>query len=106
MSGRRHSRSEEGRAYQGLYKTAAWKELRLRVFIRDCYVCSFCSRGTNHEAGPQQAIAHHKVEHKGDKRLFFDMKNLATSCKACHDSIAQKESRSGFRGASEDGWPR
>ncbi len=44
-----------------------------------------------------QLVADHKIRHQGDHELFWDEGNLQTLCKHCHDSLKQREERSGFR---------
>lgn len=76
--------------WNNLYNLKAWKLLRLEVFIRDQYICKICGKvaHTNHKH-PHAAIADHIVPHKGDKALFFDIDNIQTVGKSCHDSIKQ-----------------
>lgn len=67
------------------YKTARWQRLRLQVFLRDLYRCKGCGKTTAHP------ICDHIKPHRGDEKLFWDEANLQTLCKACHDSVKQRE---------------
>jgi 5-methylcytosine-specific restriction protein A len=85
------SNSQPWRAW---YKTAEWQKLRREVFARDHYTCQrtgeLCIGRANQ---PNSPICNHKVPHRGDASLFWDINNLETVTKAAHDSIIQKEER-------------
>jgi 5-methylcytosine-specific restriction protein A len=72
------------------YNTARWRALRLRIFLRDLYTCQNpdCGRLIGNTA---LLVCDHIIPHRGDERLFWDETNLQTLCKACHDSIKQRE---------------
>lgn len=76
------------------YKTKAWRQLRWRVLLRDLFTCQMCKRT---EADTSQLVGDHKVAHKGDDALFFDEANVWCLCKACHDSVKQREEKGGFK---------
>jgi 5-methylcytosine-specific restriction endonuclease McrA len=44
---------------------------------------------------PSSPVVHHKVPHKGNEQLFWDINNLEAVSKQWHDSEAQREERSG-----------
>ncbi|WP_291376383.1 hypothetical protein [Devosia sp.] len=46
---------------------------------------------------PNAAVVHHKVPHKGDEQLFWDISNLEAVSKEWHDSEGQREDRSCIR---------
>lgn len=102
------SRSAEAQEYRRLYKTARWRELRLRILARDLYTCRVCGRL---EGGKGQMVANHIRPHKGDEALFWDEENLAATCKPCHDSTIQRNERRAETGklpiqpCGTDGWP-
>jgi 5-methylcytosine-specific restriction protein A len=78
--------------WRGWYKTARWRALRLAVFVRDGFKCQW--RGCGRVQGDvSQLVADHVVRHRGDERLFWDMNNLQTLCKTCHDSKKQAQER-------------
>jgi 5-methylcytosine-specific restriction enzyme A len=70
------------------YKTKRWRELRLRVFVRDLFRCQ-CGCGES-ESDTSQLVADHKIPHRGDQRLFWDENNVETWRKSCHDSKKQR----------------
>lgn len=72
------------------YKSKRWQDLRMAVLTRDLYTCQHTGvlliGGANE---PNSPIVHHKVPHRGDERLFWDIRNLEAVSKAWHDSEAQ-----------------
>lgn len=81
-----------------LYKTARWQKVRLIVFTRDGWRCQWRGCGvivmTNVGRGdPRLAICDHKKPHRGEEERFFDVENLQTLCKQCHDRFKQREER-------------
>ena len=65
-----------GRIGRRLYKTKAWRELRLAVFRRDGFKCRTCGRRTGLECDHIRPISR-----AGD---WLDMDNLQTLCRGCH----------------------
>ena len=65
-----------GRVGRRIYKTKAWRELRLAVFRRDGFKCVTCGRRSALECDHIRPIAK-----AGD---WLDMGNLQTLCRACH----------------------
>jgi len=76
------------------YNTARWERLRQQVFVRDGYVCQrsgvLC---VGKHPAPNSPVANHKVPHKGDPKLFWDIDNLETVAKEVHDGLIQSEER-------------
>jgi len=35
-------------------------------------------------------VVNHKIPHKGDERIFWDIHNWEPVCKHCHDSVVAK----------------
>ena len=70
---------------------ATWGKMRKR-FLAEHPLCVFCQR-----AGiiTPAEIVDHKVPHRGDEQLFWDVNNLQALCKRCHDSTKQKMEKSG-----------
>lgn len=90
--------------YGHLYKSALWRKMRLR-WLRKHPMCQ-CPHCKG--SGLPAAVVHHKQPHKGDRRKFFDSRNLTSMAKVCHDRFQQSEERGGigFLGAcDEKGWP-
>jgi hypothetical protein len=81
------------------YDTARWKKLRQQVFVRDGFVCQrsgeLCSGAAN---TPNAPIANHKVPHRGNPALFWDIDNIETVTKRVHDTIIQSEEQAVPRG--------
>ncbi|UYY60117.1 HNH endonuclease [Sphingomonas sp. S2-65] len=72
------------------YKTAAWQKLRMAVLLRDLFTCQRCGKI---EADTSQLVADHKRPHRGVEALFWDILNLWTLCKPCHDGWKQREEK-------------
>ena len=76
------------------YNTTRWERLRQQVFVRDGYVCQrsgvLC---VGKHPAPNSPVANHKVPHKGDPKLFWDIDNLETVAKEVHDGLIQSEER-------------
>lgn len=65
---------------------------------RDLYTCQHTGVILTGKApAANSPIVHHKVPHKGDERLFWDINNLEAVSKEWHDSEAQREERSAGR---------
>jgi 5-methylcytosine-specific restriction enzyme A len=88
---RARDRRVEWRAW---YKTRAWRQLRWRVLMRDLFTCQMCGKV---EPDTSQLVGDHKQPHKGDQALFFDENNVWCLCKACHDTVKQREERAAAR---------
>lgn len=71
-------RAEE---YKHLYKTERWKKLSVSFRISHQH-CVYC-----HE---KAQCVDHKVPHKGDIKLFYDVNNLQALCFRCHNSIKSR----------------
>ena len=100
-------RTPEAAEYRKLYKRPEWRRLREHALLRDQFTCQRCKcmlkRGKAHN---QSAVVHHRKPHKGDLDLFFDIDNLVSVCKACHDGPIQSEEVRGYdKAIGEDGWP-
>lgn len=73
------------------YKSQRWAALRLRVLERDLYQCQHTGVLLAGKApAPNSAVVHHKMPHKGDERLFWDIENLEAVSKEWHDGEAQR----------------
>jgi 5-methylcytosine-specific restriction protein A len=99
---KRHHRSPAAEQYRRLYKTAAWRALRLAQ-LRSQPLCERCLADNVVEPA---TVVHHREAHKGDEKLFWDPKNLESVCDPCHSGPIQSEERRGFSTAiGPDGWP-
>ena len=74
------------------YKTARWQRLRMVILIRDLFTCQMPGCGKI-ESNTSLLVCDHKTPHRGDEAMFWNENNLQCLCKACHDSLKQKEER-------------
>lgn len=92
----RNRHRDETQHWRAWYKTARWQKLRQRVLIRDNYTCQ--RTGTlcigKHPA-PNSPVADHRIPHRGDPALFWDINNIETVSKEYHDSLKQRAEKSG-----------
>lgn len=83
---------QHSQPWKAWYKTKAWRDLKLKVHVRDNYTCQrtgvVC--GGKHPS-PDSPVANHKRPHRGDPALFWDEDNIETVSKAVHDSTIQRE---------------
>lgn len=97
-------RSHEAQQWQRWYKTKLWQRLRANHLKAHPY-CQ-CP----HHKG-KHAVANtvdHKAPHRGDRRLFFDARNLQSMTKQCHDRYKQSQEKGGVgfnKGCDVRGWP-
>ena len=80
-----HKRSS--RPYKKLYNSIQWQQLRKQVLNKQplCVECLKAKRIT-----PATVVDHIKP-HKGNEKLFYDISNLQSLCKSCHDRKTAKE---------------
>ena len=84
--------ANRGEPWRRWYKTARWRRLRLRVFLRDGFTCRCgCARI---EGNTSLLVADHKVPHRGSEALFWDEGNVQTMRKPCHDKLKQQQEQS------------
>lgn len=69
-------------AYNGLYRTAAWRKLRAK-FLKAHPRCVVC--------GETATIVDHIRPHRGDMSLFLDETNLQPLCQSCHSRKTLQE---------------
>lgn len=82
------------------YKNANWHRLRHSVLSREP-LCRFCKKkGIITEA----TVADHINPHRGDEKKFYDINNLQSLCKPCHDGTKKKMEASGDFGCDESGF--
>jgi 5-methylcytosine-specific restriction enzyme A len=87
------------------YRIKRWYELRWAILLEAEFTCQWigCNYST---ADTSKLIAHHKIRHRGDERLFWDKSNLMCVCKDCHDGpIKEFELTASVRGCGVDGSP-
>jgi 5-methylcytosine-specific restriction protein A len=102
MPSKPHQRTPEAERYRRLYRTAAWQRLRLAQ-LRSQPLCERCIASDVVEVA---TTVHHRVAHKGDETLFWDLNNLESVCDPCHNGPIQSEERLGYsKEIGTDGWP-
>jgi len=73
--------------YQKIYNNRTWHRLRA-LQLAEHPLCAVCeSAGTMTPA----TVVDHIKPHRGNADLFFDMDNLQSLCKQCHDRKTMKE---------------
>lgn len=87
--------------YPELYGSMQWRHIRLAVLDRDEFLCQQCLRMGRETLLSISSPVHHKTPHKGDRKLFFDMENLESVCKCCHDTIMQMAEKHGYSQACD-----
>jgi 5-methylcytosine-specific restriction protein A len=73
--------------YRKLYHSAWWRKLRkyklsLNPVCENLVFGEPCHNWAN--------TVHHKIDHKGNTKLFCDLSNLQSLCKSCHDALREK----------------
>lgn len=95
-------------AFEGrnLYKTARWRKMRAQQLARKPFCQCPHHKGTDKSA--RATVVDHTKPHRGDPRLFWDVRNLRSMTKLCHDRFKQSEEKGGtgfLRGCDERGIP-
>ena len=78
FSGKNNPNYKDGR-------TNKWREVRNKCFKRDDYQCKLCNNQTNRYLNAHHIINRHICKDK------FDINNLITLCRECHNYITQIE---------------
>jgi 5-methylcytosine-specific restriction protein A len=73
--------------HKKLYSSTRWQELR-RYRLNTQPLCVECLK--NNRYTPATVVDHIKP-HRGNEKLFYDLKNLQSMCKPCHDRKTAKE---------------
>lgn len=74
-----------------LYDSTKWRSLRDSILLRDNYLCKSCHSPVGERKG-DYAVDHIKAVNKGG--AFFEVANLQTLCKRCHERKSQGERHS------------
>jgi 5-methylcytosine-specific restriction enzyme A len=81
--------------WRAWYRTKRWADLRAEVFARDLYRCQRTGElAIGKHPAPNSPVANHKIPHRGDPKLFWDIDNIETVIKAVHDGEIQAEEQS------------
>lgn len=79
-----------------------WRQLRQRHLAK-WPLCALCAQIGIVEPA---IVVHHKIAHRGSEELLFDIDNLVSLCKRCHDAHGQREDKSGYlKGSDVNGYP-
>jgi 5-methylcytosine-specific restriction enzyme A len=94
MSSKRDTAGSPNATIRSWYKSTRWQKMRIAVLTRDLFTCqkTGVSLMGKHPA-PDSPVIHHRVPHKGDEQLFWDIDNLIAVSKAWHDEDGQREDR-------------
>ncbi len=75
--------------YYRIKGSAAWRNLRSRIFQRDKGICCVCHRN------PKKWHMHHLIHWDLARELIFDETNVVTMCPSCHHRTHRKGLRVG-----------
>ncbi|NLC02720.1 MAG: HNH endonuclease [Tissierellia bacterium] len=73
--------------YKKLYSSTRWQQLR-QYRLNTQPLCVECLK---HNRYTPATVVDHMKPHKGNEKLFYDLKNLQSMCKSCHDRKTAKE---------------
>ena len=82
-----HRHDRPGAAERGY--DARWRKAR-EEFLRAHPLCEKCMQETKITLA---TVVDHRIPHRGDPRLFWDMRNWQALCKTCHDRKTMTEDR-------------
>lgn len=101
MTGRR---SDLGESYQAWYRSRRWAKVRKQQLARQPY-CQ-CPHHVGNRVPAD--VVDHDIPHKGNAALFWNVGNLISLSKLCHDRYKQSAERGGYgfaQGSDEHGLP-
>lgn len=87
-----------------LYNSARWKRLRQHILSKHPY----CQCPHHNGKSMPANVVDHKIPHRGNLSLFWDVRNLQAMAKPCHDAFKQSQERGGAgfkRGCDDQGNP-
>jgi 5-methylcytosine-specific restriction protein A len=88
---REYDRERNQQDHRAIYKTARWSRLRQMKLRQDpfCELADLCVKRTGHPA-PATVVDH--IEGTAERPdLAYDMDNLRSACKPCHDSRTARD---------------
>lgn len=85
---------------KAMYWTKRWKDLRLKVFLRDNYFCQSCGKLCIEGDKLLNPECDHITPHKGNEDLKWDEANLQTLHHSCHTIKTNTEDGGGFTGST------
>ncbi len=74
--------------YRKLYASSWWRKLRALKLSKNP-VCQGLPFGE--PCRSWATVVHHRIDHKGDTKLFCDLANLESLCTACHDALTKRD---------------
>lgn len=77
--------TEQNKKADKLLDRKIWKEVRRKVLFRDKGCCVLCLKRNIVEYRGLQV--HHIVKRVDDATLAYDMNNLVTLCRTCHEEV-------------------
>lgn len=97
-SERQRSRDRDAtQEWRRWYKTARWQRLRKSVLVRDGYRCQQTGALlVGKYPAPNSPVADHKMPHRGDPELFWDIDNIEAVSKEYHDRDKQRFEKRGL----------
>jgi 5-methylcytosine-specific restriction protein A len=94
-------RGQRGTAAQRGYG-ARWQRYRA-AFLREHPLCVMCEKQGKVTAA---TVVDHRIPHKGDQTLFWDLSNHQALCKPHHDRDKRRvEAGSAIQDLDASGWP-
>lgn len=69
-------------SWQKIYHTARWRKTR-ELFLQDHPFCEECHRNGDITLAN---VVDHKIPHRGNERLAWDVNNFAALCQSCHST--------------------
>ena len=98
--------SQSSNPHRWVYRDRRYLALRPRVFRRDNHTCQHCGKLVLHDVPanhPLKGVTDHIVPLSEDIDRAFDLANLQTMHKRCHDISKTRVQRSN-RMQRDDGW--
>ena len=86
---KRSSEAETKSKFAYMYWSTRWKQ-ESEKYLEEHPFCEIC--------GKPSYLVHHKIEHKGDKDLFWDKNNWQALCNSCHSKIHMTETNKKSKG--------
>jgi len=86
------------------YKSKQWQQLRSAQLTKQPYCQCPHHKGKTMPAN----VVDHITPHRGNKSLFFNVRNLQSMLKRCHDKYKQSQEKGGsgfMQGCDEQGNP-
>ena len=95
----RNQKRYEENDWRAWYGTKRWRDLKTAAHVRDRYVCQRTGElCVGRYPAPNSPVANHKIPHRGDPALFWDIDNIETVMKSVHDGEIQREEQAVPRG--------